>query len=88
MLSPFSEIYLDKRYFVVFLFCLPVFRTHYISAQTHIGLGYYDFNSTSRNIILWADKTYQKKHVLGMGIKYHLDELIPQTQKFQKKASK
>jgi hypothetical protein len=69
-------MYLDKRIFIVFLFCLPIFRTHYVAAQTHIGLGYYDFNSTSRNIVLWADKTYKRKHVLGVGIKYHFDDPI------------
>jgi hypothetical protein len=46
------------------------------NAQINLNLGYYDFNIASRNIILWADKTYHNKHIVGMGIKYHLDDPI------------
>lgn len=45
-------------------------------AQTNLSVGYYDFNSASRNLVLWADKTYKKKHLVGVGIKYHLDDPI------------
>jgi hypothetical protein len=65
-----------KSLFIVFLFCVLIFGAKNVSAQTNIDLGYYDFNSTSRNIVLWVDKTYQKKHVFGAGIKYHFDDPI------------
>lgn len=62
-----------RKYLILSIYlihCAPVF------AQTHLNIGYYDFNMTSRNFVLWVDKTFKQKHTLGIGIKYHLDDPI------------
>jgi hypothetical protein len=71
-----KKVFSLKGAIVLLSFFFTMLCEEMIYAQTNVNLGYYDFNTTSRNIVLWVDKTYQEKHVFGAGIKYHLDDPI------------
>jgi hypothetical protein len=71
----FKKLNWDLKGAILLLsFWFSMFLKAELCAQTNLGFSYYDFDVASRNLVLWASKTYQEKHVWSVGLKYHFND--------------